>query len=174
MKKEAKKFVIDELKEELSKSNALFVFNFKGLTVSNISEVRESIIESKGMVRVAKNKLMGIAVKGTPFEKVSDALQDNNAFVFSYDDPIGISKVMVEMAEKFDKLQLKTAAFEDGTYYDADNILALSKIPGKDELIGQLLYMMNYPIQGLVTSLSGIMRNLVVVLDQVKEQKETV
>ena len=173
MKKADKKVVIDFLKEELSKSVAVYAFNFKGLTVEAISDVREKVIENNGLVKVAKNKLMGIAIKDTPYESLKDYLQDNNAFVFSYEDPVAIAKVLQEMSEKYENVQLKVAVFDDGTVYGVKDIEALSKIPGKTELIGQLLYMMNYPIQGLVTSLSGIIRNFVVDLDQIRQQKET-
>lgn len=174
MKKELKKVVIGELKDQLAKSKAVFIFNFKGLTVADIGDLREKVIENEGMVKVAKNKLMDIALKETPFEPLSGSLKDNNAFVFSYDDPIAVTKILVEMSKKYEKMEIKTAVFEDGTLYNSADIEALSKIPGKTELIGQLLYMMNYPIQGLVTSLSGIIRNFVVDLDQIRQQKESV
>ncbi len=172
MKKEKKVEVVEEMHEKLLKSEGVFLIDFKGLNVANMMQLRAGIKEVEGEVKVVKNTLLKIALKDTEFTPIEQFLTGNNAIVFAYGDPVATAKKLVKSSESFEHLTIKGGFIPGGEVFDGKDVERLSKLPGKEELVGRLLYLFNYPVQGFVNVTSGLLRNFVVVLDQIRDSKE--
>jgi hypothetical protein len=92
------------------------------------------------------------------------------ALAYTSGDAVGLAKVLRDFAEEYDTAGFK-AGIVDGAPISAEEFAALADMPPREELIAKALYLMNYPITGLVTALSGILKGFVIALDQIREQK---
>lgn len=155
------------LTEKVQKAKSIVIADYTGTTVNQQVELRAKLKEAGGEMIVAKNTLIDIAVgKG----KLTDSLHGMNAALFSYSDPVAAVKVLFEFQKKNEKLTIKQG-FMDDKVLSENEVVALSKLPSKSELIGQLLRVLNGPGTGLVNVLSANARELVYALNAVANKK---
>ena len=171
MKLDEKKKIVDELKDKFSKSKVVIVTDYKGLDVTTINSLRRELRESQVEYRVVKNTLLIRAAENTDLAMIQDNFKGPSAIAISYSDPVAPAKVLIDFAKDHEQLDIKAAVIE-GRALDLANIKALSKLPSREEIVGQLLYVMNDVPTGLVRALSDIPRRLLNVLGAVKNQKE--
>ena len=162
---------IERLKESFSKAKSAIVTDYRGLTVAEMNDVRNKLREASVELRVTKNTLARIAIKGTGSEVLSESLKGPSAIAFSFDDPVAGARALKKLAEAHEELELKAGLLGDKLLGIAD-IEALSKLPTKEILLGQLLSVLNGPMRGFVTVLSGNQRSLVQVLAAIAKSKE--
>ena len=162
---------IEKLKENFSKAQSAILADYRGLTVAEMNEVRGKLREASVELRVTKNTLAKIAVKGTGSELLSDSFVGPTAIAFSYEDPVSAAKVLQELVDIYETLELKAGVLGD-KMLSLDDIKALSKLPSKDALLGQLLSVLNGPMTGFVNVLVGNQRKLVQALAAIRDQKE--
>ena len=162
---------IERLKESFSKAKSAIVADYCGLTVTEMNEVRKKLREASVELRVTKNTLARIAIKGTDSEALSDSLKGPSAIAFSFDDPVAGAKALKSLTEDHDELEIKAGILGDKLLGVAD-IEALSKLPSKEILLGQFLSVLNGPMRGFVTVLNGNQRSLVQVLSAIGKTKE--
>jgi len=155
------------LSEKAKKAQSIVITDFSGTSVNQQVELRAKIREAGGEMIVAKNTLIDLAVgKG----KLSESLHGMNAAIFSYTDPVAPVKVLFEFQKKNEKLTIKKG-FMDDRVLSEDEVVSLSKLPSKSELIGRLLMVLNSPATGLVNVLNAGTRNLVYALNAIAEKK---
>lgn len=162
------------LKEKLEKSSAVFVGEYRGMTVAQSTRLRALVRSVGGELKVAKNTLFSIAMKEAGMAALPESMTAGpNVYALCYDDPVAVAKVLKDYAaEKTQKaFQLKGGILED-TPLTLQQVQALADLPSRDILIGQVVRTVAAPLTGLVTVLSGTMRGLVTCLSQVKDQKE--
>lgn len=162
------------LKEKLERSKAVYVGEYRGMTVAQSTTLRAKVREAGGELKVAKNTLFEIAMKEagkTPLPE--DLMTGPNIFALCYDDPVSVAKVLKEYAT--DRTQkafiLKGGLLENQTL-NLEQLYALADLPSKDVLRGQVVRTIAAPISGLVNVLSGTIRNLVTCLAQIKDKKD--
>jgi large subunit ribosomal protein L10 len=171
MERQAKHEQVVQLRDELKDVSSIFLCNFNGLTVDKDTELRRKMRENGATYKVVKNTMLRLAFEGTDFDQVKDHLKGNTALAHNTSDVVGLAKLIKEFGDANAKFEFKTGVVE-GKVIDATELKALATLPPKEQLVAKLMFMLNYPIQGLVTALSGLPRNLAIVLDQVKQQKE--
>lgn len=171
MDRNTKQEIVSQLKEDLNGITTVFLCDFKGLTVEKDTVVRKKLRDSGSSYTVVKNSLLKLAFSGTDLDQVDDHLKGNTALAFNPTDVIGLAKLIRDMAKEHEAFKFKAGVVE-GRVIDVSGLDALANMPPKEVLVSKLMYMLNYPVQGLATALSGISRNLVVVLDQIRKQKE--
>jgi large subunit ribosomal protein L10 len=171
MEQNRKRQIVKQLREELGDVNSIFLCNFNGLTVEADTDLRKKMRENGAKYEVVKNTLLKLAFTDTDLAQVNDHLVGNTALAHNKDDLVGLAKLIRDFAKDNKKFQFKAGVVE-GKVIDASDLEGLAEMPSKEELIGKLMFMLNYPIQGFVTALAGVNRNLVVVLDQIRQQKE--
>ncbi len=147
------------------------VADYCGLKVSELEKVRKELRGCDTEIRIAKNTLLKRAVADTACESLSEDFSGTTAIVVAYDDPVSPAKVLAKFAEDHKKFELRSAVLE-GEKITIDNIIALSKLPTKEILLGQLLSVMNGVPTALVRVLSGVPRTFLYGLQAIKEQKE--
>lgn len=169
--REQKEQDIATLRQEFENvSNALMI-SFQGLTVEKDLELRKALREAQLTYRVVKNTLGRRAVEGTPLEPMKDNFIGMTGVAYSATDPVGLAKVLTAFAKDNSKVSFKGGVVE-GRAIAVKDIEALSKMPSKDELISQLMYMLNSQAQRLAVALNGVSRNLAVVVSEISKQKE--
>lgn len=155
------------IQEKLDKAASMVVIDYAGAKVKDLTELRAALREAGGEMFVTKNTLIDIAVgKG----KVTESLQGMSAAIFSYNDPVAAIKALVKFHDDKDLLEIKQG-FMDGKVLSIEEVKALSKLPGKNELIVMLIQRLKSPGQGLVNVLQASTRNLVYVMKAIADKK---
>jgi len=159
---------LDMLTQKVAQAKSIVVADYSGTSVKDQVTLRSAIKKAGGEVIVAKNTLIDLAIgKG----KLIDSLQGMNAAVFSYADPVAPVKALFEFQKKNEKLTIKQG-FMDDRVLSQDEVVSLSKLPSKNELIAKLLMILNSPATSLVNVLQAGPRNLVYALNAVAEKKK--
>ncbi len=169
MNREEKARVIEELAEKL-KGNSVVLVDYKGMNVAQSTRLRARSRESGVEFVVAKNTLTQRAAKGAGLEGLEEFLVGPTALAFS-EDPVAGAKLMAEFSDEIETFEVKGGLLDGGRVVDAPGVVALSRLPGREQLLAQLLGAIQAPIAGLATVLNAPLRNLAVVLKAVAEQK---
>lgn len=170
---EEKKQIVEEIKEKVEKAQGVVLVDYRGLNVEELTQLRRNYKEAGVDYKVYKNTMMRFAFKDAGFEEFSQYLTGPNAIAFGFDDPVQAAKITEEFAKKHDKLEIK-AGIVDGKIIGIDEIKSLANLPSKEVLIAQTLAGLNGPIAGFANVLQGTIRNLVYVLNAVREKQEGV
>ena len=169
MNREEKARVIDELADKLRGSSVVLV-NYRGMNVAQSTQLRARSRELGVDFVVAKNTLTQLAADKAGVEGLRGFLVGPTAIAVS-EDPVAGAKLMREFSDEIETFEVKGGLLEGGRVVDAEDVIALSRLPGREQLIAQVVGGIQSPIVGLVNVLNGTIRNLAVVLNQVAEQK---
>jgi large subunit ribosomal protein L10 len=170
-KKEDKKKDIDALRQDLEQSRNLFVTGYEKLRVDQDFELRKVVRGAGGKYRVIKNNLAEKASEGLPAEAVLQGLKGMTSLAYTTGDPVALAKALTTYAKANPTFTFK-AGMVEGRAIDIKAIGDLATMPSKEEIFAKLLYLINAPAQRLLGAMTGVGRNLAVVVDQgVKENK---
>lgn len=167
------KDALQGIRQTFSDNQYVFMIDYKGLTVKEISELRRQLRQSDSEMKVLKNTLVLIILKELYpeiHEQVKDVFQGPTAIIFSQKDPIAPAKALVDFVKKNDKVALKGGILESKVI-NGNEVKSLSTLPSKEVLIAKLLMLFNSPITGFVGALQGNFRNIVYILDAIKDKK---
>lgn len=143
MNREEKAQLLSELNELFSGAEIVVVSHYKGLTVEEVSELRNNIRKVGAGFRVTKNRITRLALKGTKFEGLSDLFKGPTAIAFA-NDPISACKACVEFAKENEKLIVLGGAMGTGVL-TLDEIKRLATIPSMDELRAKIIGLLQAP-----------------------------
>jgi large subunit ribosomal protein L10 len=170
-KKSDKQKDLEALKKDFEKAQNIFVTSFEKLTVQQDFELRKAVREAGGNYRVVKNNLAEIASEGTPAEDLMSKLVGMTSMAYTSKDPVALAKALTGYAKVNPSFTFK-AGLVEGRAVDVKSILELAALPGRDQILAKVLFLIQASAQRLVTTLGGVGRNLAVVVDQgVKENK---
>jgi large subunit ribosomal protein L10 len=169
--REQKAEAISEFTDGIGSATNAFVLDFKGITVPQVTELRKQVRESGSHYVVIKNTLALIAVKDTPLTKLTGHFSGMTAVAYNTTDAVALAKVLTKFAKDVPAVQFKGAML-GGQVVAATEVQNIANLPSREELISKLLYLLQSPIRGLATVLAANIRNLAVVIDQVRQQKE--
>jgi len=170
-KKSDKEKDLEALKKDFEKAQNIFVTSFEKLTVQQDFELRKAVREAGGNYRVVKNNLAEIASEGTPAEDLMSKLVGMTSMAYTNKDPVALAKALTTYAKTNPSFTFK-AGLVEGRAIDVKSILELAALPGREQILAKVLFLIQASAQRLVTSLGGVGRNLAVVVDQgVKENK---
>jgi len=163
---------VEELAELFKEARSVVLNDFTGLNVEKISELRRLCRENGVEFRVVKNTLARRSIKGTPAEGLEQYFDGPTALAISRDSANQSAKVIVKFAAEFEAPKLKAGVVE-GQVIDATQVLALAKLPSREELLSQLLGNIKSPGNRLVFVLQGSLRNFLYALNAVIEKKQS-
>jgi large subunit ribosomal protein L10 len=135
--------------EKFRNAKMAIATEYRGLPVGKMTQLRREIREVSGEYQVIKNTLVRRALKGTVYGDLDRLLEGPNAWVFAYDDPVLLSKMLVKFVDANEKLTIKGAMFE-GELMDPARVKILSQMPSKPELQAKLLALIQAPATQLV------------------------
>ncbi len=147
-----------EIKDLISKSNIVVIWDYLGLNATDISDVRAAIRNENAVNKVYKNRVAKIAFKESGKEEVLEILEGPSSFLFIESDESNALKELNKFIKENDNISFK-AGYIDGEYYDAEAIAEIAGLPSKEDLLSMLL-----------SALQGTMRNLAYSLSQVAAQ----
>src|SRR5918995_6701966 len=117
---------------------------YRGLSVSKMTQLRREIRDVAGEYQVIKNTLVRRALKDTAYGDLERLLEGPNGWVFAYDDPVLLSKTLVKFVDDNEKLTIKGGVFE-GEFMDPAKVKVLARMPSKPELQARLLALIQAP-----------------------------
>jgi large subunit ribosomal protein L10 len=163
---------VEELTEIFDNARSVVLNDFTGLNVERISELRRLCRESGVEFRVVKNTLAKRSLKGTRAQELEKYFDGPTAIAISRTSENLSAKVLVKFADEYELPKLKAGVVE-GQIIDAADVLALAKLPSKEELMSKLLGGIKSPGNRLVSVLQGSLRNLLYALNAVIEKQQS-
>jgi large subunit ribosomal protein L10 len=155
----------EELKKRIDENPNIFVAGFEKLTVAQDYELRKLVRGAGGNYKVVKNNVAQKAAEGTPAKPLMDGLKGMTSIAYTSGDPVALAKALTKYAKENAQFTFK-AGMVEGRVVDLSSINDLANMPPKEELYAKLLFLINASAQRLVTAISGVGRNLAVVVDQ--------
>ena len=169
--KKQKQQDLEALTEQFKKAKAAMLVGFKGMTVSKDQELRNQLREAGGSYAVVKNTLARKASEGTVLEPARDQFKGVTAVALSSSDPVGLSKAIAKFSKANPEIFSFKVGIVEGKVVALKDVEAIASLPSKEELISKILFLINCQAQRLVTVISAVPRNLVIVVKQIGEQK---
>ncbi len=171
MDRAGKEQTLENLKEKFAKSNAAFLSEYRGMTVEKLGELRKKIRACNGELKIVKNRIAKLALKGSAYEGLTDQFRGPIALALSYKDAAGVAKALSESLSDTSPFKLKVASVGGKTINEA-NIKALAKLPSKEVLLSMLLGALQAPARNFACTLAALPINFVNVLTDLKNKKE--
>lgn len=167
-----KEAIVEELTQKLEASKGVVFTDYKGLTAKQTEDIKTQLREANATFAVTKNSLLKLSLQKSHFADVAKEIDLNNptATLFMAGDTIIPLKAIAKAFKDFNLPKVKFGIIE-GQALDEEGVLKLASLPPREVLLGQLVGMLNSPIQGFVLALNGTLQKLVIVLDAVAKSK---
>jgi large subunit ribosomal protein L7/L12 len=160
------------IEEKLKAAKMALVTEYRGLTVAQMNRLRRELREVAGEYQVIKNTLVRRVLKNTSYGSLENLLQGPTGWVLGYEDPVNLSKVLVKFIEDNAKLAVKGGLLE-GQFLDHVQVKQLAKMPGRKELLGTLLALLEAPASQLLRLLQEPGAQIVRLLETIRKKKES-
>ncbi|MCK5727583.1 MAG: 50S ribosomal protein L10 [Methylococcales bacterium] len=166
-----KRAVVEEVAAIAAQAHSAVAAEYRGLTVTELTELRKTARETGVYLRVVKNTLARRAVAGTEFECMQEGLVGPLILAFSMEDPGCGARLISDFAKEHDKLITKVVAI-GGQVYDASELKKLASLPNRDQALGMLMSVMKAPVEKFVRTLAEPNAKMVRTIAAIKDQKE--
>jgi large subunit ribosomal protein L10 len=170
MDKNTKKTVLSELNESLSRAAAVFITDFKGLSMTTLNQIRQKIRTAGGSFRVAKNTLTRLAADSIKAEGIKPFLTGNNAIAHTEGDPVALAKALSDSARDQEKFVIKCGLL-NGRVLTAQDVKVLSSLPSREVLLATFLGALNAVPASLVRQLAAVPQSFLTCLNAIGDKK---
>jgi len=168
--KNDKQRIVEELHTAWSESTAAVVTEYRGLTVSQMGDLRRSLHQADVSLQVVKNTLARRAAEGTDFKVAEELFKGPVAIAFGK-EPVGMAKAIADFAKANEAMVIKGGVL-DGKMIDVAGVKALASLPSREVLLAKMLGSMQAPISGFVRTLAEVPASFVRTLAAIRDQKE--
>lgn len=170
--KQQKVEIIEELAEKFKRQKIAVFSDFQGISVTKFSVLRRALKKVGAEFKVAKKTLFDRALNRAGIDSVqAKGLRGEIGVTFGYQDQVEPAKTLMKFAKENETFKV-LAAILDGKAFNDKQVIALAKLPSREVLLAQLVGALQGPIRGLAVALQANTRNLVVVLNKVKDNKQ--
>ena len=152
---ETKQQVVTEIAEKLRASKSTIVVDYRGLTVSEATELRKNLREAGVEFKVYKNSLTRRAAESVEMAELNEFLTGPNAIAFSNEDVIAPAKVLNDFAKDHEALEIKAGVIE-GKLVSLDEVKAIATLPSREGLLSMLLSVLQAPMRGLAIATKAV------------------
>lgn len=169
--KAKKEEMLAEVQEMFKEGKSVFFADFKGLSVGAVQAIRRELRANKVGYKVAKKTLIRKAAQENGYTEIPrEVMEGSVAMAVGYEDPIAPARLLKSLTKTHEKLALLGGLFE-GKVLSGKMALEYASLPGKEELLAKLVYMMKSPIQGFHGNLHGLLSKFVRTMDAIAKQK---
>lgn len=163
--------MLEQIKGDLEGASAMWVVDYRGLTVADIQSLRRNVRDAGAVMKVYKNTIMHLALSQEELPTLDDLLAGPSAFVFAGEDVAASAKAVKEFAKQNENLTIK-GGLMDGEAISAAEVEAIASLPSREVLMAQIAGAINGVARGLATSINGVPSGIAQTISQVAEQKE--
>jgi large subunit ribosomal protein L10 len=160
---------VTAIKESIEEYGDFILTDFRGLNVDKITELRNKLKDQDSILKIVKNNFTRIALSDIKYPDISDYLFGPTALALVKNDSGQVAKILFDYA-KIESISVKGGII-DGRVMSKDEIEAMSKLPGKNQLISMLLSAMTGPVRNMMYAMNGVTQKLVRTLKAVEEKK---
>ena len=171
MPKPEKVAAVKEIAADLQAVDTYYFFDYRGLTFSEATELRARLAKVDANLKVVKNTLAKRAASDAGIEGIDDLLSGPTAIAYCNGDPAQVAKALQDFIKEKKKTAIRGGRLQN-SILSASDVETLATLPGREQLIAQVVGLIAAPLTGLVTVLNGPIRSLVIVMGRVQEQKE--
>jgi large subunit ribosomal protein L10 len=168
---EDKQQIVSEVNEAATSALSAVLADYRGVSVSALTQLRKSARQNNVYLRVVRNTLLKRAVAGTEFECIQDALVGPTILAFSMEDPGAAARVLKDFAKANDKFEIKALSI-GGKLLGADQIDALATLPTYDQAVSMLMSVMLAPVTKLVQTFNEVPTKVTRAVAAVRDQKQ--
>ncbi len=164
--------VVDEITKRFKESKSVFLTDFTGLNVAQITELRRAFKRASVHYEVVKNTLARRSAQSANCDAIVDFLEGPTALAFGISDPSAPAKVIKDFKKSSEKFRIKACIFE-GVLIGPERIEEIANLPSRPVLLAQVLGGLNAPISKLAVTLNAVLTKLALAVDAVRNQKES-
>ena len=168
---EIKKQVVAETKDRFDRAQSVVIVDYRGLNVSEITDLRAQLRAAGVEMKVVKNTLVKRVAENLGFAELNQYLEGQTAGVYSIQDPVSGPKILAEFAKTHKQLEIKAAVLESKVI-DAQGVKTLADLPSREVLLAQVLAGIQGPLSGMANVLQGPLRKFVYAVEAVRKEKE--
>ena len=168
--RQQKEEILATATDRLRRSQAAVFVNISQVKVDQMEKLRDALFEGGLQLQVAKNNILKIALDELKIELPQELLDRPLGVIYSYDDPVAGAKTTQPFVKEFEALEV-VGGLVNGQFVSTAQVSALAALPGREQLLGQLVGTLAAPISSFMNVLSGNTRGLVQVLSQIQAQK---
>jgi large subunit ribosomal protein L10 len=161
---------VSELTQKMAGSKAIFLADFTGLDVAAVTALRSQLRKASVEYEVVKNRLAKRAAQEAGISGLDQFFVGPTAIAFAGEDPVEPAKILQKFIDAGGKITIKSGLV-DGQIISADQFKALATLPSRDQLLAQVVRAIQGPLSGLAGALSGLLRNLVGVVDAIEKKQ---
>ena len=170
--RQQKQQALEALTGAFKNAKAAMLVGFQGMSVAKDQELRNQLREAGATFSVVKNTLARKAAAGTPLQPAADQFKGVTAVALSSGDAVSLSKAITRFTKANPDIFSFKAGIVEGKVVALPDVEAIASLPSKEELISKIMFLVNCQAQRLVTVTNAVARNLAIVIDQVRVQKE--
>ena len=165
-----KEALVSSYREGVAEATHAFLVDYKGISVPEVTDLRNRVRESGGEYLVVKNRLLLRAIDGAALERFGEHLEGPVAVAYCDGDPVALAKALAGFAKDVPAFEFKAGLIE-GRAVEAAEILEIAKLPSRDDLVAKLLFLLQSPMSRFVRALGAIPQQLVTLLHQIGQEK---
>ena len=162
--------IVEDVKKRLAQAKAIVVTDYRGMTVAEMTDLRNKLRAEGVQFKIIKNRLTKIALRDSGMDTLDDLLKGTTAIAFGMKDPIGPAKVLTAYAKENEKLKI-LGGLMDNQRLDLAAIGQLANMPSREVLLARLLGSITSPVQKLAFGLHQTVAKIVYALDAVARKK---
>ncbi len=163
--------VVEDITSEFKKAGSVFVADYAGLRVGDMTELRKQLRAAGVSMFVVKNTLLRRAAADVGLGEINEYFKGPTAVAFGPSDPVQTAKIFHEFYGRLEKPTIRRFVFDKRTY-GANDLKVIASLPPKEVILSQLLGAIEGPISGFVGTLDAMIRELVGTVDAIAEKKQ--
>lgn len=170
-KLDTKKALVKDLKEKLANSALTAIADYKGFTVSEITDLRKRLKNKNAEFKISKNTLTKIAIKESNLAELGNLLEGPSAILIGYGDPTAITKTYVEFIKEIEKGDIKGGIFE-GKLLSKQEFKTIASLPTKEVLLSQIAGLLVANVRDIAGIFESLIRDIALLAEEVAKKNE--